>query len=193
MPRLGFVVTMLFIGLFTAPTALAAPIAQDARETLPWLWWLTPIGSGIALVVAYLLYRSVMTREEGTARMIEIAQAVREGAMAYLSRQYRIVAIVFAVLFVILLIMSLAGESDRAGLCLVPEPGRPAKSNCTLCLYNRRLLLGVVRFYRYENGHQRLGPNRQRRPAKPERWLAGRFPRRCGYGLIGGWLCPARQ
>ena len=41
--------------------------------------------------------------------MIKIAQAVRWGAMVYLSRQYRIVAIVFAVLFVILLIMSLTG------------------------------------------------------------------------------------
>ena len=47
-----------------------------------------------------------MAHNEGTPRMIEIAQAVREGAMAYLTRQYRVVGIVFAVLFVVFLIMS---------------------------------------------------------------------------------------
>jgi K(+)-stimulated pyrophosphate-energized sodium pump len=41
-----------------------------------------------------------MTLSEGTERMQEIAQSVREGAMAYLKRQYRVVIIVFAVLFV---------------------------------------------------------------------------------------------
>ncbi|MCB0164699.1 MAG: sodium-translocating pyrophosphatase [Anaerolineae bacterium] len=76
---------------------------------MPWIWWLTPVGSFVALLVAYLLYQSVMKRSEGTQIMIEIAQAVREGAMAYLSRQYRIVGVVFVILFVILLIMSFAG------------------------------------------------------------------------------------
>ncbi|MEZ4642278.1 MAG: sodium-translocating pyrophosphatase [Chloroflexota bacterium] len=46
---------------------------------------------------------------EGNANMIEIAQAVREGAMAYLSRQYRVVGIVFAALFVVCLSMSFLG------------------------------------------------------------------------------------
>jgi K(+)-stimulated pyrophosphate-energized sodium pump len=50
-----------------------------------------------------------MKTSEGNDLMIEIAQAVREGAMAYLSRQYRIVTIVFVVLFVILIVMSFAG------------------------------------------------------------------------------------
>jgi len=109
MARLGSILTMLLILLSAAPTALAAPLAQEPRESLPWLWWFTPLGAVVALVFAYLLYQSVMRREEGTERMIEIAQAVRTGAMAYLGRQYRIVAIVFAVLFVILLIMSFAG------------------------------------------------------------------------------------
>ena len=47
-----------------------------------------------------------MDKDEGTPRMREIAQAVREGAMAYLRRQYRIVAIAFGVLFIIFLIMA---------------------------------------------------------------------------------------
>jgi K(+)-stimulated pyrophosphate-energized sodium pump len=47
-----------------------------------------------------------MDKDEGTPRMREIAQAVREGAMAYLRRQYRVVAMAFAVLFIIFLIMA---------------------------------------------------------------------------------------
>jgi K(+)-stimulated pyrophosphate-energized sodium pump len=109
MRRLKFVLLLLLLALAIAPTAMAAPLAQETRESLPWLWWLTPVSALIGLSVAFLLYRSVMTKSEGTERMIEIAQAVRDGAMAYLNRQYRIVGIVFVILFFILLIMSFAG------------------------------------------------------------------------------------
>jgi K(+)-stimulated pyrophosphate-energized sodium pump len=108
--RLGLVLTVALAALFAAPTALAAPELQGVtRPALPILWWLMPLGAIIALVVAYILYSSVVSRDEGTDVMIEIAQAVREGAMAYLNRQYRIVSIVFVVLFVILMAMSLFG------------------------------------------------------------------------------------
>ncbi|MBS60395.1 MAG: sodium-translocating pyrophosphatase [Anaerolineaceae bacterium] len=73
---------------------------------LPTIWWLTPISAFIALLFAYIFYKSVMDKDEGTPRMREIAQAVREGAMAYLRRQYRVVAIAFVVLFIIFLIMA---------------------------------------------------------------------------------------
>ncbi|NDJ36079.1 MAG: sodium/proton-translocating pyrophosphatase, partial [Chloroflexi bacterium] len=91
-----------------------SPLVQEggARAALPGLWWTAPIGSIIALVTAWLLYRAVMKESEGTERMIEIAEAVRTGAMAYLRRQYRVVAIVFAVLFVIFGIMAFAGVQN---------------------------------------------------------------------------------
>lgn len=73
---------------------------------LPWLWWLVPISAVIALGTAFTLYRSVMSKEEGTAEMMEIARAVKEGGMAYLSRQYRVIALVFGVMFVIFLVMA---------------------------------------------------------------------------------------
>jgi K(+)-stimulated pyrophosphate-energized sodium pump len=48
----------------------------------------------------------MMKNSEGTPRMKEIAQYVREGAMAYLKRQYKVVIIVFIILFVLLTIMA---------------------------------------------------------------------------------------
>ncbi len=84
-------------------------MAQEAiagRAALPWLWWLTPVAALLALGYAYYFYSQVMKESEGTPKMIEIAQAVRDGAMAYLTRQYRVVTIVFVVLFFVFLGMS---------------------------------------------------------------------------------------
>jgi K(+)-stimulated pyrophosphate-energized sodium pump len=81
-------------------------LAPMARPALPLLWWLGPIAALIALSFAFYLYRQLMQLSEGTERMQEIAQAVREGAMAYLRSQYRVVGIVFAVLFVLFLVLS---------------------------------------------------------------------------------------
>ena len=105
----------LILFTLTVTPALADGLAQGEvlREPIPPLWWLAPIGSIIALVAAFMFYQSLMKVEEGTPRMIEIAQAVREGAMAYLRRQYKVVGIIFAVLFIIFLIMSLFGIQNQ--------------------------------------------------------------------------------
>jgi K(+)-stimulated pyrophosphate-energized sodium pump len=81
-------------------------VQTAARLPLPLIWWLGPIAALIALGFALYLYRQMMVLSEGNARMVEIAQAVREGAMAYLKSQYRVVGIVFAVLFVLFLVLS---------------------------------------------------------------------------------------
>jgi len=112
MKRVVVTLLALMLMLMVAPAALAAPASQEARIGLPLVWWLAPIGSIIALAYAWYFFKSVMAVDEGTDTMREIAQAVREGAMAYLKRQYRVVVIIFAVLFVIFLIMSFFGVQN---------------------------------------------------------------------------------
>jgi len=56
----------------------------------------------VALVQAYFFFKKMMTADEGNERMVEIAGYVREGANAYLWQQYRVVAMFFVVIFVLL-------------------------------------------------------------------------------------------
>ena len=70
---------------------------------------LAPVGSVVALLFAGYLAYSVMQANEGTAEMRRIADAIREGANAYLKRQYTGVALFFAVMVVILAIMAYFG------------------------------------------------------------------------------------
>ena len=62
------------------------------------LFYAVPIASVVALTFAYIFFRQMMKEEEGTPTMKKIAQFVREGAMAYLKQQYKVVVVVFIVL-----------------------------------------------------------------------------------------------
>ena len=76
------------------------------------IFLLVPVASILALVFAWFFFKSMMKNSEGTDRMKEIAQYVREGAMAYLKRQYKVVGIVFLILFVLLGIMAVFGVQN---------------------------------------------------------------------------------
>lgn len=69
-------------------------------------------GAILALIFAMVFFKSMMKNSEGTPRMIEIAQHVRDGAMAYLSRQYKVVGIVFVVLVLLLTLLAYMGVQN---------------------------------------------------------------------------------
>ena len=80
-------------------------VAQMDRS-LPVWWHATWCSAVIALVSAVAFYRWIMRQSEGNDRMREIAQYVREGAYAYLSRQYRVVVVFFVVISALLAFMA---------------------------------------------------------------------------------------
>lgn len=71
-----------------------------------YLFYFVPVASMIALFFAWLFYHQMKKENEGTPTMKEIAQYVREGAMAYLKQQYKVVGIVFVVLAVLFSILA---------------------------------------------------------------------------------------
>lgn len=61
-----------------------------------------PIVGAIALLFAFYLASQVVKVDEGTDRMKEIAAYIREGAMAFLKREYKVLVIFTAVLFIVI-------------------------------------------------------------------------------------------
>jgi len=66
-------------------------------------YWVVIAGGVLALLYGWFTSRQVLAANAGTARMQEISSAVQEGAKAYLNRQYRTIAIVGVIIFLILL------------------------------------------------------------------------------------------
>ena len=74
--------------------------------------WIGFIGAVLALLFAAIQRKKVMSYSEGNATMQKIAQSIREGANAYLKHQYSTVAKVFAVVFVVLVIIAFASGGE---------------------------------------------------------------------------------
>jgi len=92
---------MLVLGLSGPVSA-----AEAAARSIPLWWWSAPASGVAALVMAFFFYKSIMAANPGNARMQEIAGYVREGAYAYLRRQYKVVGVVFIVLSLALAFMA---------------------------------------------------------------------------------------
>ncbi len=68
----------------------------------PIVFWLAPIAGIIAIVSSLLLMRKIGKMSPGSPKAVEVADAIRVGAYAFLKRQYKTIAIITAVLFVLL-------------------------------------------------------------------------------------------
>ncbi|MBR5849363.1 MAG: sodium-translocating pyrophosphatase [Bacteroidaceae bacterium] len=70
------------------------------------LFWFVPAASVLALAFAAYFYKQMKAESEGTERMAYIAKAVRQGAMAYLKQQYKVVSVVFLCLAAVFAVMA---------------------------------------------------------------------------------------
>lgn len=64
--------------------------------------YVVPAISALALIVSFSLYTKIAKADEGNERMKEIAGYIREGALAFLQREYRFLAIVVVGLAILL-------------------------------------------------------------------------------------------
>ena len=74
------------------------------------LFWIGFVGAVVAGLFAVLQAKKVMGYSEGTEKMQKLAASIREGANAYLKRQYTTVLKVFAIVFVVLLVIAFASN-----------------------------------------------------------------------------------
>jgi len=68
---------------------------QFELTSTEWYWLIFCAATAIlALIVGLVLMRGVLAADQGTPKMIEIAEAIQEGAMAYLKRQFKTIAVI---------------------------------------------------------------------------------------------------
>ena len=88
-----------------------------------WLILLASVATALlALIVGFILMRGVLAEDEGTEKMKEIAKAIQEGAMAYLRRQFKTIAVILVPLAIIVFVTSTKVKTDS----LSHVPGRVA-------------------------------------------------------------------
>jgi K(+)-stimulated pyrophosphate-energized sodium pump len=73
---------------------------------------LIPLAAIVALIAALLLAVNVLRAETGTERMIEISSAVRQGASAYMNRQYRTIFVVAVIIIAVFVIVALTSSGE---------------------------------------------------------------------------------
>ncbi|MET1003230.1 MAG: sodium/proton-translocating pyrophosphatase, partial [Acidimicrobiia bacterium] len=81
--------------------------------------WAILIGSALtallAIAVGFFLMRKVLAEDEGTPKMKEIAKAIQEGALAYLNRQFKTIAVILIPLAIVVFLTSTAVKKTVDG------------------------------------------------------------------------------
>ncbi len=84
--------------------------------------WFVLVGSALtallAIAVGFVLMRGVLATDQGTPKMIEIAKAIQEGALAYLRRQFRTIAFILVPLAAIVFVTSVAVDKPNGASAL---------------------------------------------------------------------------
>ncbi len=133
-----------------------------------YLWIALGVGA-LALGVAVVLARNVISSDNGTPAMQDISNAIREGAEAFMAKQYRAIAVMAVVIAIALF----------AGYYASLSPSRRQDRHRLL---DRRGLLGSLRLYRDVRLHPREHSHCSRRSLQHELCAADGAARRCRYG-----------
>ena len=93
-----------------------------------WFWLIfSAVTALLAILVGFVLMKGVLASETGTPTMVEIALAIQEGAMAYLKRQFKTIAVILVPLAVIVFLtateVAKPGVVSFAKVGLVPSDG----------------------------------------------------------------------
>src|SRR4051812_7321432 len=100
---------------------LAAEGGYQAFEftSTEWAWLIFSAATAIlAIIVGLVLVRGVLAADQGTPKMIEIASAIQEGAMAYLRRQFKTIAVILVPLAIVVFVTSTEVKNPSGGFAL---------------------------------------------------------------------------
>src|SRR5216683_6319222 len=62
---------------------------------IEWFWLVFAVATAlVAIGVGFFLMKGILAEDQGTPTMIEIAKAIQEGALAYLQRQFKAIAVI---------------------------------------------------------------------------------------------------
>src|SRR5208337_3180208 len=81
---------------------LQALVTSSVSSVSTLVFWIAPIAGVIAVLASLLLMRHIGRMSAGGAKAQEVGAAIREGAYAFLKRQYTTIAIITIVVFVLL-------------------------------------------------------------------------------------------
>jgi len=101
-----FVAVLAMLVITSSPAMAAEESLNPGIGDINIFWYIAPIGAIVALVFAMKFYKEVKAADPGDEKMIEIADHVTRGAMAYLKRQYKVVFVFFVIVSAILAVMA---------------------------------------------------------------------------------------
>ncbi|MDD9368710.1 MAG: sodium/proton-translocating pyrophosphatase [Acidimicrobiales bacterium] len=159
--------------------------------------WFILIGSALtallALAVGFILMKGVLAADQGTPKMIEIAKAIQEGALAYLKRQFRTIGYILIPLAIIVFITSAAVDKPNGveALSFVESGGFRTLAFIAGCLMSG--LTGFIGMGLAVRGNVRTAAAAREGKMAPALQVAFRTGGVCGMfcvglGLIGATL-----
>ena len=84
------------------PCSCEVKLANEGKKSMQ-LQIVAPILGVVGLVIAFMIYNYIKSQPAGNDKMVEIAEEIRKGAMAFLKREYKVLAIFMALVFLLML------------------------------------------------------------------------------------------